>query len=146
MATDLPRLSADAELGLGTRWTGSTHHGSTAHPRSVARIDRRHVRGRLGILTLVTQNVDFVRTQDPAKLLTWKASGWTTILWMAFGGLAILMSARLDGARTHGLIAGVVFGVLAVVGFGLAAASAPEPAQRRAGFDEHAGDRMSAQH
>lgn len=71
----------------------------------------------LGVLTLVLNGLDFGKTTNPADFLIWKASGWNTILWMAMGALAIFASARVDLSRTYGMLAAVVFGVLAIWGF-----------------------------
>jgi hypothetical protein len=74
----------------------------------------------LGILSLIFERVSFdsvgpVGAQP--EFLIWSVSGWTTILWIAMGGLGVVMSARLDSARTYALIAALVFGAMAVWGF-----------------------------
>ncbi|MDQ3849195.1 MAG: DUF4383 domain-containing protein [Actinomycetota bacterium] len=71
----------------------------------------------LGVLTLVLNGLAFGETSNPADFLIWKASGWNTILWMAMGAIGVVASTRVDAARSYGLIAALVFGVLAVWGF-----------------------------
>jgi len=71
----------------------------------------------LGVLTLVLNGLQFGATNDPASFLIWKASGWNTILWVAMGALGLAASLRVDAARSYGMLAAVVFGVLAAWGF-----------------------------
>jgi len=71
----------------------------------------------IGVLTLAIYGPQFGAANDPASFLIWKASGWNTILWIAMGALGLAASVRVDAARSYGLLAAVVFGVLAVWGF-----------------------------
>jgi hypothetical protein len=68
----------------------------------------------LGVLALVFDDVSFDPVgRRPPHLLIWGVSGWTTILWIAMGGLGL----TLAGARSYPLLAAGVFGVAAVWGF-----------------------------
>jgi hypothetical protein len=71
----------------------------------------------LGVLSLVTNGLSFGQTSNPAEFIIWRVNGWDTILWMAMGALGILMSSRVDRARSYGALSALVFGVLAVWGF-----------------------------
>lgn len=122
----------------------------------------------LGVLTLVLNGLQWGSTSNPEEFLIWKANGWSTILWMAMGAFGVLSSLRVDAARTYGMLAAVVFGVLAVWGFidggfgtmglfaigttgnithavlaalGAVTAMMPERLQRRAGAGSPSGQR-----
>jgi hypothetical protein len=74
----------------------------------------------LGVLSLIFASVDF-GTVGPAgsqpEFLIWSVSGWTSLFWIAMGGLGLLTAPRLDTARAYALAAGAVFAVAAVWGF-----------------------------
>jgi hypothetical protein len=74
----------------------------------------------LGVLSLILTGVDFDSVGSVAAqpdFLIWSVSGWTTIFWIAMGGLGLLAVPRLDTARTYALFAGIVFAGVAVWGF-----------------------------
>jgi hypothetical protein len=74
----------------------------------------------LGVLSLIFESVSFGSVGAVAnqpQFLIWAVSGWTTILWIAMGGLGLISAARLDSARTYALFAGIVFAVACVWGF-----------------------------
>jgi hypothetical protein len=73
-----------------------------------------------GVLSLVFERVSF-GTVGPLsaqpEFWIWTVSGWSTILWIAAGGIGLLAAARLDAARDFAVCAGIVFGIVAVWGF-----------------------------
>ena len=74
----------------------------------------------LGVLALIFGDVSFDSVgalADQPEFLIWTVSGWTTIFWIAMGGLGLLSMARLDTARSYSLLAGVVVAGVAVWGF-----------------------------
>lgn len=73
----------------------------------------------LGVLTLIFASVGFGGTgaEDRGDFLIWQATGWNAILWIAAGAIGLLMSTRVDAARTYGALAGAVFAVLAAWGW-----------------------------
>jgi len=74
----------------------------------------------LGVLALILGEVDFGtvgRLADQPEFLSWTVSGWTTILWIATGGLGLLSMVRLDTARSYSLLAAVVLAIVAMWGF-----------------------------
>lgn len=74
----------------------------------------------LGVLSLIFADMGFGTIDavvDQPEFLIWTVSGWTTIFWLAMGGLGLLSMTRLDTARTYSLVAGVVFAGVAVWGF-----------------------------
>jgi hypothetical protein len=74
----------------------------------------------LGVLSLILEPVSFDGVGPVAaqpEFLIWSVSGWTTIFWIALGGIGLLSAARLDSARSFALGAGIVMAVAAVWGF-----------------------------
>jgi len=68
----------------------------------------------LGVLALMFDDVSLDPVgRRPPHFLIWGVSGWTTILWIAMGGLGLILA----GARSYPLLAAVVFGAAAVWGF-----------------------------
>jgi hypothetical protein len=68
----------------------------------------------LGVLALVFDRVSFDPVgRRPPRFLLWDVSGWTTMLWIAMGGLGLIFA----GTRGYPLLAAAVFGVAAVWGF-----------------------------
>lgn len=74
----------------------------------------------LGVLGLIITGVEFDSVGDPGsgeEFILWATSGWTTIMWIAFGAAGLATMINADAARNYSLIAGVFFTVIAVWGF-----------------------------
>jgi hypothetical protein len=68
----------------------------------------------LGVLSLIVDDVSLGAVgPHPPRLLVWSVTGWTTMLWIAMGSLAVAATA----ARRYARFAAAVFGVVAVWGF-----------------------------